>query len=303
MMAVAAFAVSPIDVRSSANCPSTEAIVERLLPLLPTTVASARDGRDTAQIEVGAVHKDGAIELHLLLVRGDASVVGERRLSMRGTCQDLAEAVATVLAAWETQPLPATAPDLAPVPAVRGTAVPAQAQGSEPAPSRPLQLLLGAGAGVSLVGGLAASGDVDLEGGRVASHWQLRFALARETARQADLDLGHVDWLHTIVGLSVCWRVLDPSWLFMVDAGPMAGWATLTGGGFSPGRQQRAFEYGVAAGLRAGRNVGRWNVWAEWRSYLWVKGQRATLTGAPSYADLPPADTVVSLGISVRLFH
>ena len=46
------------------------------------------------------------MELHLLLVRADAGVVGDRRLLMQGTCQDMAEAVATVIAAWETQPLP-----------------------------------------------------------------------------------------------------------------------------------------------------------------------------------------------------
>jgi hypothetical protein len=113
MMVGAFIAASPVDVRSSTNCPATEAIVEQLLPLLPATVGAA-EGQDLAEIEVGAVQAGGAMELHLRLVRPDASLVGDRRLLMQGTCQDMAEAVATVIAAWETRPLPGAIPEEGP---------------------------------------------------------------------------------------------------------------------------------------------------------------------------------------------
>jgi hypothetical protein len=112
-----------------------------------------------------------------------------------------------------------------------------------------------------------------------------------------------VDWRHTNAALGVCWQVLDPAWLLAFDAGPVVGWATLAGAGFQSNRRQSVFDYGAAAGLRAGRRFGRWNAWAEWRTTVWAQSQRATLTGASSGADLPRVDTAVSLGLSVALFQ
>ena len=244
------------------------------------------------------------MELRLLLVRPDDSVVGDRRLLMQGTCQDMAEAVATVIAAWETKPLSAAAPDVATVPAVTVAAVPSRTGPFRPAPqpSQPWQLFVGAGAGVALVGGIAATGGVDVQVGQAASHWQLRLGLVGETAREANLNPGHVDWQHTTAMLGACWRLLDPAWLLSFDTGPAAGWATLAGSGFSPSRKQRSFEYGAEAGLRAGRKLGRWVAWAEWRTRMWANGQRATLDGDAATAELHEVDTAVSLGLSAALF-
>lgn len=306
MMVALVFAASPVDVRSATNCPSTEDVVERLLPLLPTAPAGPAEGQDVAQIDVGEAQSGGAVELHLLLVRADATVIGDRGFPVQGTCKDKAEAVATVIAAWETKPLPGAALDVAPVPAVKDAVAPVRVQATQPAaplPIQPLQILVGAGAGAALVGGVAATGGVDVQTGWAASHWQMRLGLVGETGRQLNLSGGQVDWQHTTAAVGVCWHVLDPSWLLSLDAGPAAGWATLAGSGYSPSRRQRSFEYGVAGGLRAGRSFGRWTVWAEWRTNLWAQVQRATLTGSPSGAELPQVDTAVSLGLSAVLFR
>ena len=301
------FAASSVDVRSATNCPATEDVAERLIPLLPAAAAGSAEGQDVARIEVGEVQAGGATELHLRLVRADSSEIGDRRLLMQGTCQDMAEAVATVIAAWETKPLPEAAAEVAAVPAAKEAAAPLRAQASKPAPHalRPWQVLVGAGAGAALVGGIAATGSVDVQVGRATSHWRLRFGLAGETAREVGLLGRQVDWRHTTAALGVCWRVLDPSWLLSLDAGPTAGWATLAGSGFEPDRQPHSFEYGVAAGLRAGRSFGRWTVWAEWRTNLWAQVQRATATGDSSGAgaELPQGDTSVGLGLSAMLFE
>lgn len=304
MMVATVLAASSVDVRSATNCPSTEAIVEQMLPLLPVA-ADAAEGQDVAEIEVGAIQTGGAMELHLRLVRPDASVVGDRRLLMQGTCQDMAEAIAMVLAAWETKPLPGAIPDEMPASTVRETTPASQVQRSQPASpqSRPWQVIVGAGAGVALVGGTAATGGVDVQFGRGASHWQSRLGFASETDRQLNLSPGRVDWQHNSVALGVCWRALDPAWLLALDAGPVAGWATLTGSGFSANRQQRTFEYGAQAGLRAGRSFGRWTLWAEWRTNLWARLQRATVDGADSSAQLSQLDTAVGLGVSAMLFQ
>lgn len=304
MMFAMVLATSPVEVRSATNCPSTEDVTERLLPLLPAAAAGAADGQDVAQIEVGDVQAGGAMELHLRLVRADASVVGDRRLLMQGSCQDLGETVAAVIAAWETKPLSGAVPEVASAPAIKVAAARADVSASHPVlpAGRPLQVIIGAGGGVALVGGVAAAGGIDLQVGRATSRWRLRLGLATETTRQVVLSGGRVDWRHTNAALGASWHLLDPDWLLSIDVGPAAGWATLSGIGFSADRQQRSFEYGAAAGLRAGRTFGRFAVWAEWRMNLWAQVQRATVTGATAGADLPQADTVVGLGFSVLLF-
>ena len=300
LMTVLIVAGSPVEVRSATHCPSTEAIVERSLPLLPAAAAGLVEEQDVARIEVGKVQSGGATALHLVLLRADASVVGDRGLLMQGTCQDMAEAVATVIAAWETKPLSGDVPDDGPRPTLKEVAPMSQVQASEPASTRiqPWRIVGGAGAGAALVGGTAAIVGFDVLLGRSTSHWQLRLGLADETDRRLNFQGGHVDWQHTTAALGLCWHLLDPSWLLSLDVGPIAGWATLAGSNFSVNRKQRSFEYGVAAGLRAGRSFGRWTVWAEGRTNLWAQVQRATVTGDSSGAELPQVDTTVALGFS-----
>jgi hypothetical protein len=156
-MVAMVFAASPVDVRSTTNCPSTEAVVERLLPLLPAAPGPV-EGQDVAEVQVDEVQANGAMELHLRLARADGSEIGDRRLLMHGTCQDVAEVVATVIAAWKTQPLPGDAPDVAPVPAFKEGDVLSQVRSSQRRPPqiRPLQIVVGAGVGAAFVGGIAS---------------------------------------------------------------------------------------------------------------------------------------------------
>jgi hypothetical protein len=304
LMAVTIITASPVDVRSATNCPSPEDVAARLRPLLPDEAGQA-DGPDVAHIEVGVVQAGGAKQLHLLLVRADASVVGDRRLLMRGTCQDMADTVATVIAAWETRPMPEVVADVASAPVVKVIRAPSQVPAPRLASTRirPLRILLGASAGAAFVGGVAAAGGLEVSLGGSASHWQWRLGMASETTRQLGLLAGQVHWQHTAAALGVGWRAIDPSWLISLDAGPAAGWATLAGSNFAVNRRRRSFEYGVAAGLRAGRTFGRYAVWAEWRTNLWAQGQRATITGADSGAQLPQVDMAVGLGISALFLH
>jgi hypothetical protein len=304
MMVAMVFAANPVDVRSATNCPAAEDVVERLLPLLPATVGND-DGQDVARIDVGEIQAGGAMELHLLLVRADATVIGERRLLMQGTCQDMADAVATVIATWETKPLSGAAPEAPPASETHAAIAPMRVESMQPTPlpNHPIQIIVSAGAGVALVGGVAGTSGIDVQFGRTSSHWQLRVGMMGETARQINLWPGQVDWQRTTAAAGLSWRILDSSWLLALDAGPVVGWATLAGSGFSPSRQQRSFDYGAAAGLRAGRSFGRFALWAEWRTNVWTQVQRATLTGSDSSANLPQVDISVGLGLSLVLFR
>ena len=287
-----------VEVRSTADCPSAQDVSERLAPLLPP-FTDPTDTRDIARIQVLKLQNNGTMELWLRLNRSDSSDIGNRRMSLRGSCAEMAETVATILATWKINPKPEGAADQEPMPVVERSTLPI----SIPHQAASFDYFLGAGAGATMVGGIAATGNLELLVGRPTSSWQLRLGVAGQTSRKSDLaPPGQVDWQHTNAALGLAWHLPNPRWLLALDAGPLAGWVTLAGQGFAPGRQKRSFEYGGTSGLRLGRRIGRWTLWAEGRMALWVKGYRATLTGSTAVRDLPLVDATASLGVSMPLF-
>jgi hypothetical protein len=306
-------AANLVEVRSGTNCPSTEEIVAKLSPMLPNGSLPGPPG-DMAFVEVVESRADGVAELHLQLLRSDNSVVVDRRLRLQASCAEMAEAIATFIATWETNPQLVTPLPIPPQPAASLPTVP-PGQGESPVTKLTLDVSgadqskigrltvsLGASAGIAMIGGMAATGSLEAIGGRVASRWQLRVSAAFETTRQQMLDIGTVSWRHTTATAGIMLRSLGPAWRFSVDAGPVFGWATLSGDGYTEDNTQSVFEYGAGTGLRIERTIGRLSLWLDWRTDFWPMSQQAVLTGPTSRAKLSNFDMMASLGVSMMLF-
>jgi hypothetical protein len=291
-------AASAVEVQSTTDCPSSAEVSERLRPLLPPA-REAAEAAHLAQIDVGEAPADQVADLRLRLLRADGHVIGDRRVPAQATCQETADAVAAIIAAWETTSPPA----LAIKESATGNVVTAATPAPVVTPPLPFQLHAGAAAGAALIGGMAGSGSLELLFGRAMSRWQLRLAAATESARRIELGPGQVDWQHTGFVAGVAVRTRHPVWLLAFDAGPSLGWATLQGSNFwKTYPRQRSFEWGADGGLRAGRWFGRLAVWAEARAAVWALGQRARLGGSSDTADLPLVDVALRLGLSARVF-
>lgn len=306
-----------VEVRSNTNCPSAEEVTARLGPMLPEGWRPGPLG-DVATVDFVEGRPDAVAMLRLRLFRADGSVGGDRRLLLQGGCDEMADAVATVIAAWETDfvsapspvegPAPAAAPAPEPSAAAPEPAVPALIAASPPggqgvgAPAR-VGLALGASLGVALVGDVAATAGLEVAGGGEASFWQLRLSATFQTARQMDLGPGSVSWRHTALAAGIRLRSLGPRWRLSADAGPLLGWATLDGQGYAENRGQSALEYGVGAGLRAERVWGRFALWLEARTTVWSERQTAMLTGSSQSAALPIADMMFNIGGSATYFR
>ncbi|HEY5285008.1 MAG TPA: hypothetical protein VIM14_19605, partial [Polyangia bacterium] len=185
-----------IDVRSATSCPSSEAILAKLAPLL----SGDAESEDVAWVDGATPGPDGRLALHLRLVRSDASIVADRRLVVQGGCDEVADTIATVLAAWETPPRMQ--------PVARPTSI---EQGTHPAAmaeAETIQGWLGAGGGAGLVGGLAATGNLELLAARARSHGQARAAVTAQTSRQRNLDTGEVSWRRAHASLGIGWQSL-----------------------------------------------------------------------------------------------
>jgi len=285
-----------VDVRSAVSCPSSEAILARLAPLLP----GGGEPDDVAWVESATPGQDGTTALRLRLVRSDASSVADRRLVFQGSCDEMADTIATVLAAWEMPSVPQPLADLGST--ERSTTRGEQPPGKAEVGAGDLQWWLGAGGGAGLVGGIAATGNLELLAGRVGSHGQARAAVSAQTSRQRNLDVGEVSWRRTHASLGLGWQLLGAStgsnWQASADAGVLLGWLTASGRGFAPDGRQDVFEYGVGAGLRGERRIGAWALWLEFRTNLWAQQQQAVLSGSPSDVALPRLDLLATLGVS-----
>jgi len=289
---LAVWLATPVEVHSATACPSSEAITTRLVPLLPTA-ESKPNLADQADLQVSQGDGDGPTRLRLRLVGADGVVTGQRDLPLSDRCDELAETIAVLLASWESSPQTEIPPiPEAPVIA-KPTPVPADA-------SHRFELQLGAGVGAALVGGTAASGRLEIGLGSLQSHWQGRIGFAGQTARQSALAPGQVAWQHSMATVSLVWRTLNPLWLASADIGPLLGFATLSGQDFAVNQQQNSFEFGLEAGLRAGRRWRRFTLWVDLRGDTWRQRQRAVVTGAAPLA-LAPWDLAATLGLSVSL--
>ena len=289
---LAVWLATPVEVHSATACPSSEAITTRLVPLLPTA-ESKPNLADQADLQVSQGDGDGPTRLRLRLVGADGVVTGQRDLPLSDRCDELAETIAVLLASWESSPQTEIPPiPEAPVIA-KPTPVPADA-------SHRVELQLGAGVGAALVGGTAASGRLEIGLGSLQSHWQGRIGFAGQTARQSALAPGQVAWQHSMATVSLVWRTLNPLWLASADIGPLLGFATLSGQDFAVNQQQNSFEFGLEAGLRAGRRWRRFTLWVDLRGDTWRQRQRAVVTGAAPLV-LDPWDLAATLGLSVSL--
>jgi hypothetical protein len=291
---LAVWLAAPVEVHSATACPSSEAITTRLVPLLPSP-AKETNLADQADLQVSQGDGGSPTRLRLRLVGTDGVVTGQRDLPLSDRCDELAETIAVLLASWESSPQT----EIPPIPEAPVIAKPTPVSTEA---SHRFELQLGAGVGAALVGGTAASGRLEMGLGSLQSHWQGRIGFAGQTARQNALAPGQVSWQHSMAAVSLVWRTLNPLWLVSADIGAVLGFATLSGQDFAVNQQQNSFEYGLEAGLRAGRRWRRFTLWVDLRGEAWRRQQRAVVSGGTAPLALDPWDLAATLGLSVSRF-
>lgn len=294
IMVATLVAGSGIDLHSSTHCPSSDAIRASLQPLLPELGTG-----DAAWVDVATPEPSGESRLRVRLLRPDGSVVADRHLAVQGTCDEMADTIATVLATWEI-------PQAEPTRELGTRAASAiHENGARP---REIELRVGAGGGAGFVGGVAPAGAVELRAGRPGSHLHAHVAVVGQTNRDRNLEPGSVAWRRTLGALGLGWKsdaalAAAPRWQASVNGGLRVGWLSVTGQGFAPGRSQDIFELGADVGLRAERVFGAWSVWIDGRVCWWPRAQRAVVADSASLSvELPRYDLVATLGFSRLAF-
>lgn len=88
-----------------------------------------------------------------------------------------------------------------------------------------------------------------------------------------------------------------------VHAGPVLGAVIVEGSGFTASYRSRAFDIGIAAGLRVGKALPRIALWSQLGIVGWLRPQELALAGMTPSARLPAWDILLSAGLGFGRFH
>ena len=294
--AAVTLAVNVVDVQSGTGCPSSEDVAAKLRPLLG---AESTGAGDRARVEMLESGEGDVARLRVYLMGSDGSLVGDRQLILDGTCSEKADAVAAVIVAWDADVVATSS--MVDLGAAAAPSLEVSAKSRDKQPGR--VAVVGISGGAALIGGTAATGSLEALVGKPTSRWQMRLAVTGETVRRRGLDLGQITWRHTTATTGLMLRSRGPAWRFCVDGGLFIGWVTLSGEGYSPGRQAASLDFGVAGALRLERALGRSGLWVEGRGWVRPRTQDAVLNGPPDRVRLSHVDAMFSLGGSIPLFR
>lgn len=211
--------------------------------------------------------------LYVALRSADATLIGERRLPLEGSCDELAQAAAVVLAAWLTDvhpdfagglpprtepevPAPETRPAPEPVAPPRPAArPPAPVVPPRAAPRSPWRFDAALGGGFDLTSGtLAAAGLASIGYGAEERGLGAALVVIAGPARKEPLQPGQVRWWRWPLAIAARYRVSTASLSWDLSAGPMAAWLHLEGLDFYANDTQDGLVWG---GFLSGRISGK----------------------------------------------
>jgi hypothetical protein len=313
LLALSALAPA-IEVSGSETCPRPSEVAARLVDLVSASESDAARLRAFVERVNDNVHVD--------LLDPTGSRIAEREFPLKGTCAEMARAVAVVIAAWaaalpgapagppETESLPPRSlPPAPPDPLARPTVSPplvsALAAGMPARARAETRFFVALG-----VLGSWARGDL-AEGAELAvsvrrAPWPAggRVALATSTPRDQPLGPtpGAVRWSRSVfeVGPSRDLKV-GVSRLELHASLAMAV-VKVQGVGFASARSANGFDLGAAGGVRWVLPWGNAAPWLGVQVIDWPGNQRLEAGGTSATAELPHIDVQIALGLSLGRF-
>jgi len=285
-------AALPVQVESAA-CPSGHEVEQALAAMLPSVSEAIRP--DVARV----FRRDDHLQIEL--VNPDAAVIAERRLDENGSCAELAELIAVVIASWESDVHPEFTRSHAEPMLI---ALPDAPRPSPPVPIPAAFYEVAAGAALSWSGSPALAA-------LLAMGWVPRGAgpglhLSATVESTHRLDLGNrqaAAWRRYMGSAEFDWHLPSGAWALDFHSGLALGWLAASGTGFSENYNGYSFSPGAVAGTRFSRRVMRHaSLWLELALCYWPRKQ--ILYGQPnaSQQEIPHYQVLASIGLALGRF-
>jgi hypothetical protein len=287
-------AFSGMEVVGDGSCPDPVEVSRRLAQIAPAGAPDGTAGR--ARLSRGG----NVLHVELLTTAGER--LGQRDLAASESCDDLAAAVAIVLAAWEAELSPSVTShvDLPPSasPAATSTAAP-------PTPTSGPSFDLGLGLIASMTGGQVAPG-ARLGGwlARGGGHLGLGVTLSAATSRSEPVggQSGAARWLRAALGLGPDLRTDVGKTLFGAHAQVLAALLHVEGVGLPTTASDTSPQLGMGAGVQVGRPWGNATPWIGADVLYWPGHDRLQIAGLAAEGELPHLEIQVALGLSLGRF-
>jgi hypothetical protein len=251
--------------------------------------------------------------LYVALRGADSSLIGERTLPTSGSCHELAQAAAVVLAAWlsDVHPdfagalpaPPAVPPPEQPEPPPPPPPPPATARAPAAAPPPPAgsaaqrRLHVLGGLGGDLTGGalspallLGASFGAEVSGVALSARALLTLP------RQEPLGPGQVTWRRWPLGIGPSLRLATGTWAFSLSAGPAAAWLGLGGDSFDRVADQNGLVWGGFGELLVSGRAHPFAPFGALNVQFYPGNTTAYVSGLDLSWDLPPLSATLIVG-------
>jgi len=268
-----------LNIQGNLDCPSPAEVSLNLAGLVPGHEAGPASGPH-AYLSGG----QGSITIELL--DPDGGLLAERRLERAGSCTEMAEAVAVILAAWQAKFSPSALPEI----------------GSK----GPVLFDVGVAALTSLVSGKSAFG-AKLEGVLSPFANLLGFHLAVSAAsnhtQTSSAPPVEAQWLRPALSLGPNLRLRGHTFALDVHSDAVLALLHVKGAGLTRTSSDTGAQYGFAAGVRG---LWMWDHAAAWiGTDLFVYPGQDTLTvgNGEKVGQLPHLEIQVSLGFSLGRFR
>jgi hypothetical protein len=152
--------------------------------------------------------------------------------------------------------------------------------------------------GAEITGG----GSIELWVGPDASRWAGHLSLLGLSSEHQSLPPGSVSWTRPRGAIGGRYRLVHGRHLSIdLRADAVAAVLIVSGDGFSANETAVAFDPGLSGGARLNVPWGRWTWFLEASALGWLRGQRAEVMGLGRSLDLPRAEALLHVGLTVSL--
>jgi hypothetical protein len=289
-------AYSGVEVVGDGACPDPSEVSRRLAQISP-----AADPFAPAERRARVSRDQRAVHVELLDAAGER--LGDRDLDAGEGCDDLAQAVAVVIAAWQAELDPRVVSRVDLPPPARTTPI-ASAVAATPRGSTP-SFDLGLGLLASVTGGQVSAG-ARVEGwiAPPGGHLGLGVAVSGATARSEPVGplTGAARWTRVALGAGPEARFEAGRTLLGAHAQLLAGVLHVEGVGLETDASDTTVQLGAGAGVQIGRPWGNATPWIGVDVLYWPGHDRLEIAGQAAQGELPHLEVQVALGLSLGRF-
>jgi len=294
-------AYAPLEIIGSGDCPAPADVSRRLAEIVPHAEGEPRGPAPPHRARIERSQR----RVHIELLLPNEERIAERDLEADGSCDDLAAAIAVVIAAWEAEVDPhlTARVDLPAALAETTATAPIAAMPPPPGLSPSFQLglvLIGSLTGGQIVPGAGLEGWIAPSGSRLGFGLDLSGTTARSESVGARADAARWTRFGIGVGPEAHFDVRGA----IVDARIQGLVALLRveGVGLSTTTSDSSTQLGAGAGLHVGWPWGNAVPWIGADARLWPGHDSLVVGGLSVEGALPRFELQLSLGMSVGRF-